>query len=140
MNEYFCVWARIQNLYPDIFEISKLQNISRSSYSKLKLHWDSEFIYMYVNTGICTYICLPYRRFRPLNAPPISLHTTKVFETRCFQIVSLSISFSDHCFGPFNAPPISLHTTKGFEIRYFQIVYFYIKRLLQIIKTISWVL
>ena len=29
---------------------------------------------MYVNTDICTYICIPYCSFRPLNDPPISLH------------------------------------------------------------------
>ena len=62
-------------------------------------------IYMYVNTDICTYICIPYRSFRSLNAPPISFHTTKGFEIRCFQTVSFSI-----------------------------------KRLLQILKTINWVL
>ena len=62
-------------------------------------------IYMYVNADICTYLCILHRSFRPLNAPPISLHTTKGFEIRCFQIVSFSI-----------------------------------KRLLQILKTISWVL
>ena len=34
-----------------------------------------------------------FLRFRPLNPPPISLHTTKVFEIRCFKIVSLSINW-----------------------------------------------
>ena len=31
--------------------------------------------YMYVDTDIFTYICIHYRSFRTLNAPPISLHT-----------------------------------------------------------------
>ena len=60
---------------------------------------------MYVITDICTYICIHYCIFSPLN------------------------DF-----------PIILYTTKGFEIRCFQIVFFYIKRLLQILKTINWFL
>ena len=81
MNEYFCIWAWLQNVSPDIF-----RNFKFAKYLLIFLlktepalgFWMHK--YMYVDTDIFTYMCIPYRSFRPLNVPPISLHTrSRVF-------------------------------------------------------------
>ena len=49
---------------------------------------------MYVNTDICTYICIPYRCFKPPNAPPIRLHKSYMDEIDCKIILSNSHVFA----------------------------------------------